>query len=183
MATAVLTGTAIVDGVNETDIVTGSETIIITLTGDTWVATIGDDNAFTTALIAGIDSDGSETAGWDAQVKGNMVHGDITRTSSTIVTVILAVEASYAIVQNETITVTIPTTALTAAVEIIATPTFDVSVEQGQGTVGTVEYGDALLAELQADGATGKEVVSALNQLNGTIGVEFDEAYRTYTNT
>ncbi len=42
------------------------------------------------------------------------------------------------------------------------------------------EYGDALLKELQTAGATSKEVVSALNELNGTTGIEFDEALRTY---
>ena len=42
------------------------------------------------------------------------------------------------------------------------------------------EYGDALLKELQVAGATSKEVVGALNELNATSGVEFDLAYRTY---
>lgn len=44
----------------------------------------------------------------------------------------------------------------------------------------TVEYGDTLLKALQTAGATSKEVVGALNELNGTSGVEFDLAYRTY---
>ena len=42
------------------------------------------------------------------------------------------------------------------------------------------EYGDALLKELQVAGATKKEVVAALNELNSTVGVEFDLALRTY---
>ena len=126
MATAAITGTA-GDGITESEIVAGSETIIITLTGDTWVASVGADNAITTALIAGIDSDGSETAGWDAEVKGNMVFGDVTRTSSTVVTIILAAESAFDITLPETVTVTIPTTALTAAVEITASPTILVS--------------------------------------------------------
>ena len=48
-------------------------------------------------------------------------------------------------------------------------------------TLGTVEYGDTMLKELQDAGATSKEVVGALNELNSTVGVEFDAAYRTYT--
>jgi len=48
------------------------------------------------------------------------------------------------------------------------------------GELTTNEYGDAMLKQLQAAGATSKEVVGALNELNGTSGVEFDEAYRTY---
>ncbi|MCP4091521.1 MAG: hypothetical protein GY746_17295, partial [Gammaproteobacteria bacterium] len=90
-----LSGTALTDSITESDIVTGGKTIILTLTGDTWVATVGADNAITDALIAGIDSAQSEGTGWDAEVKGNMVFGDVTRTSDTVVTIILAAEASY----------------------------------------------------------------------------------------
>lgn len=50
----------------------------------------------------------------------------------------------------------------------------------GGGTAPTVEYGDTLLRYLQDQGATSKEVVGALNELNATSGVEFDLAYRTY---
>lgn len=134
-ATAALTGTAITGGVTESEIVTGGETIIITLTGDTWVATVGADNAITNALIAGIDSAQSEAAGWDAVVKANMVFGDITRTSDTVVTITLAAESTYTITANETITITIPATALTAAAQVVATPTFDVTNESVGGTV------------------------------------------------
>ena len=124
---AALTGTAIAGGVLESEIVTGGETIIITLTNDTWVATAGDDNAITNAIIAGILSAQSEAAGWNVEVIGNMVFGDVARTSSTVVTVTLAAEAAYAITADETITVTIPATALTAAGAEVAAPTFDVT--------------------------------------------------------
>jgi hypothetical protein len=127
--TAVVTGTAVSGGVTEAEIVAGGETLIITLTDDTWVATVGDDNAITDALIAGITSAGSEAFGWTAEVRDNMVFGDVTRTSDTVVTVTLAAEAVYAITTDETITVTIPATALTAAGEVVATPTFDVTNE------------------------------------------------------
>ncbi len=52
------------------------------------------------------------------------------------------------------------------------------------GLVGAsgFEYGDVLLAYLQARGATSVELVGALNELNGTTGVEYDLAYRTYFN-
>lgn len=128
--TAALTGTAIAGGVLESEIVTGGETIIITLTGDTYVATAGDDNAITDAIIAGIDSAQSEAAGWDAVVKANMVFGDVARTSDTVLTVTLAAEATYAITANETITITLPATALTTSGDaVVAAPTFDVTNE------------------------------------------------------
>jgi hypothetical protein len=37
-----------------------------------------------------------------------------------------------------------------------------------------------MLKELQEAGATKKEVVAALNELNSTSGVEFQEALQTY---
>ena len=134
---AALTGTAVTGGVLQSEIVTGGETIIITLTADTWVATVGADNAITTALIAGIDSGSVIVAGWDAEVKGNMVFGDVTRTSDTIVTIILAAEAAYDINFDETITVTVPATALTGAAATVATPTFDVTNETLPGSAPT----------------------------------------------
>ena len=152
MPTAALTGTA-VDGVTEPEIVVGSETLIITLTDDTWVATVGADNAVTTALIAGIDSGGAEAAGWDAEVKANMVFGDVTRTSGTVVTIILAAESAYLIDADETITITIPATALTAGGEIVATPTFDVTAVNAVVT-GTAVAGGVAETEIVAGGET-----------------------------
>jgi hypothetical protein len=125
VGTCALTGT--VTTATETDIVTGGKTIILTLTNDTWVATVGEDNAITTALIGGIDSAQSEAAGWDAVVKANMVYTDVTRTSDTVVTITLGAEATYSITANETITVTIPASAVTLAAQIVASPTFTVT--------------------------------------------------------
>ena len=127
--TAAVTGTAVTGGVLESEIVTGGETIVLTLTNDTWEDTVGDDNAITDALIAGIDSGGVEAAGWDAEVKGNMVFGDVARTSDTVVTVTLAAEAAYAITANETITATIPATAIVSSGEETGAPTFAVTNE------------------------------------------------------
>ena len=154
MATAAVTGTIVAGGVLEDEIVVGGETIIITLTGDTWVATVGADNAITTALIAGIDSGGAEAAGWDAVVKANMVFSDVARTSNTIVTITLGTEPTYLIDNDETITVTIPATALTAAVEIIATPTFDVTAVATAAVTGTIVAGGVHEGEIIAGGET-----------------------------
>ena len=120
---AALTGT-LADGAVEDSIVAGGETLIITLTSDTWDATIGADNAKTTALIAGIDSAQSEGAGWDAVVKANLDYNDVVRTSDSVVTITLGAEATYQLTANETITVTVPATAVTSATELVATPTF-----------------------------------------------------------
>jgi len=125
IVTVALSGTMVAGGVLESEIVTGSETLIITLTGDTWVATVGADNAITTALIAGITGDDPDLAGWDAQIlagDGSMAFGDVARTSSTIVTITLPASASYAITDSdEDVTVVLPASALTLGV-VPATP-------------------------------------------------------------
>ena len=138
VTTAALTGT-LSDNATEAEIVAGGETLIITLTNDTWIATIGDDNAFTTGLIAGIDSAQAEATGWDAVVKAGMDYNDVARTNDTTVTVTLSAEATYDISDNETITVTIPSDNLVTSDDpVIATPTiaiifFDQSTEKITG--------------------------------------------------
>jgi len=124
-----LTGT-ITAATVESDIITGGKTIILTLTNDTWVATVGADNAITTALIAGVDSAQSEATGWDVEVKGNMVFGDVTRDSDTQVTILLGAEAAYDITASETITVTIPVEAVTSGTTYACSPTAAVAWEQ-----------------------------------------------------
>lgn len=121
-----LTGTAIAGGVLESEIVTGGETIIITLTGDEWVATVGDDNAITTALIASITGDDSGGNGFDAEV--SIAHGNIVRTSDTVVTITLPAAGSYAIAGDETVTVAVPAVAVSEGVAPRA-KTFDISNE------------------------------------------------------
>jgi len=110
-----LTGTAVAGGVLESEIVTGSETVIITLTGDTWVATMADDNAITTAFLAAITGDLADAAGWNAQVA--LAHGDIVRTSSTVLTLTLPATAGYSITTgNETVTVAPTVASLTGGI-------------------------------------------------------------------
>jgi hypothetical protein len=146
---AALTGT-LADDATEAQIVSGGQTLIITLTNDTWDAAIGDNNSQTTDLINGIDSGGAETYGWDAVVKANMDFNDVTRTSATVVTITLGAEATYNITANETITVTVPAAAVAGGSPITATPTFDI-------TAGTPS---AALTGTLADDATEAQIVS-----------------------
>lgn len=125
-ASAAITGT-ITASVNETDIVTGGKTIIITLTGDTWVTAGATFDGQRQNIINGIDSAQSEATGWDAVVKAGEVVASVVRTSDTVVTITLSAFATYDITAQETITVTIPSTAVTGAAAIVATPTFTVS--------------------------------------------------------
>jgi len=122
---AALSGTAVSGNVLESEVVAGGETIIITLSNCEWEATVGDNNALTTALIAGIDSAQSEANGWDAEVKADLDHTDIVRTNDTVVTITLPAEAAYAITANETITITVPDSCITSTgTTPVASPTF-----------------------------------------------------------
>ena len=124
--TIALTGT-ITSSTTESDIVTGGKTIILTITGDTWVADGATFNAQRQNIINGIDSAQSETHGWDAEVKAKIGVTDVVRTSDTVCTITLDAEAGYDITATETITATIPATALTGNAQIVASPTFTVS--------------------------------------------------------
>ena len=125
--TAVVTGT-ITASATESHIVAGGRTLVITLTNDTWDATIGANNAATTALINGLDSNGVEPTGWDAEVKANLTFNDVVRTSDTVVTVTLSAQAGYDISAAETIIVTVPAAAVAGGAAIVASPTFNVQV-------------------------------------------------------
>ena len=78
-------------------------------------------------MINGIDSDQAEAAGWDAVVKTGLTFNDVTRTSATVVTFTLPAFATYDITVDETITVTVPASAIASGGPITATPTFSIT--------------------------------------------------------
>ena len=126
-ARAVLTGT-ITASVTEADIVTGGKTLIITLTGDTWIAAgAGSFDLQRQAIINGCTSAQSEALGWNPVPKALQTLGPVVRTSDTVVTITWDAFSTYNITAQETITVTVPASALTGAVAIVATPTFAVA--------------------------------------------------------
>lgn len=126
VATCALTGT--VTTATALDIITGGRTIILTLTNDIWVATGATFNAQRANIIAGLTSAGAEAHGWNADVKTIIPVASVVRTNDTIVTITLPAVATYAITAAETITATIPATAIDMAIVIVAAPTFVVSL-------------------------------------------------------
>ena len=124
---AAITGTATAN-IAEADVVAGGKTIIITLTSDTWVAAGAAFDGQRQNIINGLDSAQAEATGWDAEVKAKEVVGAVVRTSATVATVTLTAQAGYNITAQETITVTVPATAVTGAQAIIASPTFTVAL-------------------------------------------------------
>ena len=131
--TAALTGT-ITASVTESDIVAGGKTLIITLTDDTWIAAgAGSFDLQRDEIIAGCDSAQSEATGWDLVPKLSQSLGGVVRTSDTVVTITWDAFATYNITAQETITVTVPATAVTGGNPIVATPTF--TIDTAGGTV------------------------------------------------
>ena len=126
---AAITGTATASIV-ESDVVSGGKTIIITLTGDTWVTAGATFDAQRQNIINGLDSEQSETNGWNAEVRDKEVVGAVVRTSDTVVTITLTAASAYDITAQEVITVTVPASALvTSASDITGSPTFTVDAE------------------------------------------------------
>ncbi len=123
--TVALTGTAVAGGVEEADIVTGGETLILTLTNGEWDLLLGGDNALTTALIAGITGDDGGATGWDDEVA--ILHGTVVRTSDTVVTITLPASAAYAILVDEDISVVVPASVVPIADVALAVKTFTIT--------------------------------------------------------
>ena len=116
-------GTAVSTGTlgTEAGVIAGGQTIILTLTGETWVATVGADNAITTALIDGIDAAQVELGGFDAIVQPLITFAEVVRTSDTVVTITLPAAAAYLVTADELVTATIPASAVALGAEIVAT--------------------------------------------------------------
>ena len=133
---AAISGT-ITASVNEADIVTGGKTLIITLTGDTWIAAgAASFDLQRDEIIAGCTSAQSEALGWNLVPKALQTLGPVVRTSDTIVTITWDAFATYNITANETITVTVPSTATVGANTLVATPTFTVAFTAAATDIG-----------------------------------------------
>ena len=85
-------------------------------------------------------SAGAEANGWNNVVQAGLAVTDVVRTSSTVVTIALPAFAAFDITATETITATVPASALVeSGSAIAAAPTFDVTVSAGTiALTGTV---------------------------------------------
>lgn len=149
-AVAAITGTA-ATGLTEQDVVDGGETIVITLTADTWVADDGTFAAQRQSIINGLNSNQSFTTGWNAEVRDKEVVGAVVRTSDTVVTITLSAAAAFDISANETVTVTVPASAVVGGIAIVASPSFLVSAEGAlQHLDPTLRHADSTLRHLDS---------------------------------
>ena len=119
--------TITVPALTEDQIRAGGQTIVITLTNDSWLAA-GPFDAERQNIINGLTSAQSEALGWNNVVKALQGVAGVVRTSNTVVTITLDAQATYDITALETITVTVPHTALNVSLaNLVATPTFNVT--------------------------------------------------------
>lgn len=122
-----LTGTITDD--TESDIVSGGSTIILTLTGDTFVTGTASENG----IAAGSDSNVAATGtSWDSLVKGDLDNADVVISTTTVAndtaTITMPAYATYDITETETITWTIPAASLTTSGSPVdASPTFNIT--------------------------------------------------------
>lgn len=138
--TAVVTGT-IITATTETEIVAGGETIIITLTGETWVTSGATFDGVRADILQGLDSATGGATAWNTIVRDVEGVAAVVRTSDTVVTITLTAKASYDISAQEVITVTVPASAVVLATAITATPTFTVDTAGGGPTLMAMERG------------------------------------------
>lgn len=165
----------------ESDIVTGSKELIITLTNDTWIAA-GTGPIGTTAqsqsIIDALIATTSQTLGWNNVVRPGIEVADLVRTSATVATITLDPEATYSISASETIGATIPGAVLTAAGSVVVSNTFGITAQ----APATCTVSGTITASVEEDAiiAGGKTIVLTLSsdtwaaQGTGPVGSTLD---------
>ena len=171
---AAITGTA-GDGATEQEVRDGGQTVIITITDATWVAAGGTFDAQRQAIIDGLDAAEAETNGWNAQVRDQLGVASVVRTSSTVVTITISASdvGNYRVDSNETITVTVPASAISIGSAITGTPTALMTASaESMAVTGTLGGSGGTPAELVAGGETIIETLT--NTVWVASGATFD---------
>ena len=145
--TASLTGSLFTNN-DEGSVRAGGDSLVITLTGDTWSATLGEDNDTTVNLIASFSGSGD----WST-VQSVLDYTAVYRRSDTEVTIILPAVPAYDIFADENISLVIDETALvTSSSNLAASP--DLTIQH-----------DAITASISGSITTG---ISESDLRNGT---------------
>ena len=156
---------------SEGDIVSGGGTVILTVGGDTWVAAGGTFDTERQNIIDGLVSGGAEGTGWNAVVQAGLAVTAVVRSSDTVVTITLPAFAGYDISAAETITATVPATALTSGVGQAAPPTFNV-LAASAAVGGSIQGGANGEAVIVTGGGT--IVLTLTNDAWAAAGGAFD---------
>jgi len=172
--TAAITGT-IGDGATEQEVRDGGGTILITLSGTTWVAAGATFNAQRQNIIDGLVAADSQTYGWNNEVKAKLGVGAVARTSDTLVSITIPAGdvGDYRIVTNEVITTTVPATAMVSGAGPVATPTTTITgTVESAAVTGTLGGSGGTAAEIEAGGET--VIITLTNTTWVTAGATFN---------
>jgi hypothetical protein len=129
-AAAVQVGGTGAIGWTETEAVAGGDTLVLTLSDDTFLAAGASFDGQRQAVIDGLVAATSPANGWNA-LRSTISVTALVRTSSTVVTLTVPALATYSITNNEILTWTVPAAALTGGVALVATPTITITATGG----------------------------------------------------
>lgn len=120
--TAIATATLVTTITNEASVRAGGATIVVTVFDDTLVAAGATFDAQRQAIINGLAGSLATDTAWDETVIAALTVGTVVRTSSTVVTITMPAVAAYALPAGiaETVTVTLPASALSGGVALVA---------------------------------------------------------------
>ncbi len=107
------------------DIVAGGRVIVLGLTNTVWVDAGATFNAQRQTIINNLVADLADQNGWNNR-RVDFAVGDVARTSSTVVTITLSASSAYAIPATETISATVPASALVFAEALTPTATIPI---------------------------------------------------------
>ena len=99
----------------EAGVIAGAQTIILTLTTDTWLDAGGSFDGTRQSIIDGLLATTDFITGFNIAVRPNIAVGTVVRTDATTVTITLAARAEYSITAAEAVGVTVPASALTTS--------------------------------------------------------------------
>lgn len=122
--TCALTGTSLTTP-TEAEMVTGGQTVIITLTGDEWLPSPLFNDTIRQAIVDGFSGE-AIAHGWDVEIGPAIVLANVVRTSDTVVTITLPAAAAYVLAADETITFVCPASALVRATFPLGAETWDI---------------------------------------------------------
>ncbi len=139
----------------ESDIRSGGSTIILTVSEDSWVGTLGSDNAVTSSLINGIN--GGTT--WNTNVINAILGPDNgasnVSVSGSTVTVTIPAVPDYYLNGNDIVTITVPSAALqSTTTSVVASPTLTIQNEGVSMTVSGTLTGLTTEEDIRNGGRT-----------------------------
>ena len=147
----IITGT--MDGSDETDIVAGGRTMLLTLRQDSFTSMWGATQA--QLIIDGLNSAQSELTGWNNEVRDKMPVTDVVRTGNQLLTITFSAQAGYDITLPEVITATIPGSVLTGTPpDFDATPDINIAVGPATAALSGTITPASTEAQIVAGGRT-----------------------------